>query len=199
MPAPFRVGLTGGLASGKSTVARLLAEAGFPVVDADRVVGELYRPGGAGTRALTTLFGPGLLKADGSVDKAGVAHLIFSDSVARLALEEAIHPLVRARFASVAATATGPVVFEATRLVEAGYAPDFDLVVTVEAPLEVRLERAVARGLPREEALSRLVAQGDGRERRAAADRTIVNDGTPEELRAAVAALVAEIRQRSIG
>jgi len=196
MPSPPRVGLTGGLASGKSTVARLLREAGFEVVDADRVVAELYRPGGAGTRALTTLFGPGLLKTDGSVDKARVAHLIFSDSAARLALEEAIHPLVRAHFARVAATATGPVVFEATRLVEAGYAPDFDLVVTVEAPLELRLERAVARGLPREEALSRLVAQGDGRERRAAADRTIANDGSPEELRAAVAALVTEIRQR---
>ena len=70
--------------------------------------------------------------------------------------------------------------------------------MTVEAPLELRLERAVARGLPREEALRRLAAQGDGRERRAAADRTIANDGTPEELRAAVAALVAEIRQRSI-
>ena len=137
MPSPPRVGLTGGLASGKSTVARLLREAGFEVVDADRVVAELYRPGGAGTRALTTLFGPGLLKTDGSVDKARVAHLIFSDSAARQALEEAIHPLVRAHFARVAATATGPVVFEATRLVEAGYAPDFDLVVTVEAPLEL--------------------------------------------------------------
>lgn len=197
--SPYRVGLTGGLASGKSTVARQLAEAGFEVVDADRVVSELYRPGGAGTRELTRLFGPGLLKADGSVDKAALAHLVFSDSAARLALEEAIHPLVRAHFASVAAAATGPVVLEATRLVEAGYAPDFDLLVTIEAPLELRLERAVARGLPREEALSRLVAQGDGRERRAAADRTIVNNGTPEELRAAVAALVGEIRQRAKG
>lgn len=196
---PYRVGLTGGLASGKSTVARQLAEAGFEVVDADRVVSELYRPEGAGTRELTRLFGPGLLKADGSVDKAALARLVFSDSAARLALEEAVHPLVRAHFASVAAAATGPVVLEATRLVEAGYAPDFDLLVTIEAPLELRLERAVARGLPREEALSRLVAQGDGRERRAAADRTIANNGTPEELRAAVAALVGEIRQRAEG
>lgn len=194
---PYRIGLTGGLASGKSTVAKLLAEAGFVVVDADRLVSQLYRPGGAGAQAVSTLFGRDFLDALGRVDKAKVAHLIFSDDVARTALESAIHPLVRASFAATAAAAGVPVVLEATRLVEAGYAPDYDLIVTVEAPVELRLERAVARGLPRAEALRRLAAQGNGQERRAAADRTLTNDGTLEHLREQVARLVAEIRELS--
>lgn len=192
---PFRVGLTGGLASGKSTVARLLAEAGFTVVDADALVAELYEPGEAGTKTVGDLFGAGYLDQRGGVDKAKLARLVFADPAARARLEAAIHPLVRALFHRLTAVRKEPVVLEATRLVEAGYGPDFDLVVSVEARAERQLERALARGMARQEAVRRLAAQGDGAERRKAAQRVIVNDGSPAELRAAIAALVAEIRE----
>ncbi len=204
---PFRVGLTGGLASGKSTVAKLLADAGFQVVDADEIVAELYAPGQPGARAVAEMFGANYLDKGGAVDKPRLARLAFTDDQARARLEAAIHPLVRAFFSrlgtaaadptDLASARSRPIVLEATRLVEAGYAPDFDLIITVEARPETRLERAIARGLPREEALRRLAAQGDGSERRAAAHRVIENDGTAEELRAQVGALVAEIRGRT--
>lgn len=194
----FRVGLTGGLASGKSTVAELLRDAGFEVVDADRWVAELYAPGEPGARAVAELFGAGFLEGSGAVDKAKVADLVFTDDASRRRLEAVIHPLVRSRFRELAERAVKPVVLEATRLVEAGYAPDFDLIVTVEAPEALRLERAMARGLSRSEALARLEAQGDGKLRRLAAQRTIRNDGNLAVLEDAVSKLVAEIRGREL-
>jgi dephospho-CoA kinase len=190
----YKVGLTGGLASGKSTVARRLAAAGIRVVDADRIVAELYHPGGAGTRAAAELVGAGALQADGSVDKVAVARRVFTDPELLEKLEAAIHPLVRQRFAELARAAAGVVVLEATLLVEAGYAPDFDLVVTVEAPAAVRLERAVTRGLDPDEARARLDAQSDGALRRAAAQVTIVNDGRVEKLHAQTDALIERLR-----
>lgn len=206
MPA-FRIGLTGGLASGKSTVARLFTDAGFQVVDADEIVAALYAPGQPGARAVAERFGANYLGNEGGVDKPRLAGLVFADAAARAKLEAAIHPLVRAFFSRLGSTAADPtdraparsrpIVLEATRLVEAGYAPDFDLIVTVEASPEVRLARAIARGMSEEEALRRLAAQGDGGARRAAAHRVIDNDGTAEELRAQVDALVAEIRGRA--
>lgn len=191
---PLRVGLTGGLASGKSTVARRLREAGYEVVDADQLVAELYAPGAAGARAVGRLFGPRYLQAGGAVDKAAVARLVFDDAEARRQLEEAIHPLVRAEFARRAAGG-GSVVLEATRLVEAGFAPDFDLVVTVEAPEEVRLARASARGLSREEALRRLAAQGDGAARQRTAHWTLRNDGSLAALNAEIERLLEHLRR----
>ncbi|MEO7794911.1 MAG: dephospho-CoA kinase [Thermoanaerobaculia bacterium] len=194
---PFRIGLTGGLASGKSTVARLLAEEGFEVVDADQIVAELYAPGQPGSRAVAAIFGAKYLSKGGGVDKRRLAGLIFENAESRAALEAAIHPLVRAFFSRLASTAEAPIVLEATRLVEAGYSPDFDLIVKVEAAPEVRLERAIARGLSREEALKRLAAQGDGAVRRKAAHKVVVNDGSLEELAMQVDALVKEIRERA--
>ncbi len=202
---PFRVGLTGGLASGKSTVAKLLADAGFQVVDADEIVAELYAPGQPGARAVAEMFGANYLDKGGAVDKPRLARLAFADDQARAKLEAAIHPLVRASFSRLGTAAahptdpaparSRPIVLEATRLVEAGYGPDFDLIVTVEAAPEVRLERAVARGLSRDEAIRRLAAQGDGSARRKAAHKVIDNNGSPEQLRAQVDALIAEIRE----
>ncbi len=194
--AAFRVGLTGGLASGKSLVARHLEAAGYLVIDADRIVAELYAPGAPGSAAVASLFGARLLGTDGGVDKAALASLVFSDSDARQRLEAAIHPLVRSEFARRAQIA-GVAVLEATRLVEAGFAPDFDLVVTVEASPEARLERAVARGLSHEDAARRLVAQGDGEARRRAASWRIDNAGSLDGLRDACDRLVAEIERRS--
>jgi len=192
----LRVGLTGGLASGKSTVARRMAELGCRVVDADRLVAELYAPGGAGAAAVEALFGPDLLDPSGAVDRPRLAERVFSDPEARARLETAIHPLVRRRFEELAAEADEDVVvLEATLLVEAGYGPSFDLVVTVEADPETRVARAVARGLPEPDARARLAAQGDGSRRLAAADRVLPNKGTLDELLARTDELVGDLRK----
>jgi dephospho-CoA kinase len=191
----YKVGLTGGLASGKSTVARWLADAGFLVADADRLVAELYLPGGKGAAALAKLYGPGVLDVTGAVDKLAIAQKIFSDPDARREVEAAIHPLVRERFAELATRTEGVAVYEATLLAESGHARDFDLIVTVEAPEALRLERAIARGLSEEQARARLVAQGDGAARRAAADRVIDNSAGLPELRVQVDALIEDLRR----
>ena len=195
----YRVGLTGGIGSGKSTVARWLAEEGFLVVDADRLVAELYRPGGAGAAAVLALFGPEALLADGSVDHRWVAERVFADRPARAALEQAIHPLVRSAFAERARAAKpGSVaVLEATLLVEAGYRPDFDRVISVEAPAEQQLARAIARGATEADVRARLAAQGSGNVRRAGSDLILHNDGSLENLHAAVRSLAADLRSRA--
>ncbi|MCL4839782.1 MAG: dephospho-CoA kinase [Thermoanaerobaculia bacterium] len=196
--ARLRVGLTGGLASGKSTVARrLAARPGFLVIDADRLVADLYRPGGEGAAAVAALFGPRCLAPDGAVDRGTLAAVVFADEPARRRLEQAIHPLVRERFAALAAAHDGVAVLEATLLVEAGYRELFDLVVTVEAPAEVRLARAVARGLSEADARARLAAQGDGAARRAASDIVLRNDGDLERLEAVADDLGASLRARA--
>jgi len=186
----LRVGLTGGMAGGKSTVARMLAERGATVVDADRLVAALYEPGEPGARAVAALFGDGVLDRRGAVDRARLADLVFTEPEARARIERAIHPLVRERFAALARNAEGIVVLEATLLVEAGYGPSFDLVVSVEADAATRLERAVARGMDEAEARRRLAAQGDGARRRAGADVIVDNDGTLDDLEHAVDDLV---------
>lgn len=193
MTRALRVGLTGGLAGGKSTVAGWLRDAGFTVVDADRLVADLYRPGGQGTALVRQLFGPEAIDAEGGVDRAKVAARVFSDPEARHALEKAVHPLVRERFAEIAQGAQGVVVLEATLLVEAGYGPMFDFIVTVEADAETRLRRAVARGLDEASARARLVAQGDGKERKEAAHRVIDNCGGLPQLRRQVDELIEEL------
>lgn len=192
----LRVGLTGGLASGKSTVSSWLREAGFEVVDADHLVAELHQPGGAGAAAVRDLFGPEMLDEHGGVDHPKVAARVFSDAKARKDLEAAVHPLVRKRFEEIAAARSqGVVVLEATLLVEAGYAPLFDFIITVEAPCELRYERAVARGMDPESTRARLLAQGDGEERREAAHRVIDNSGDEAHLRRQVDELIVELNR----
>jgi dephospho-CoA kinase len=194
----LRVGLTGGLASGKSTVAALLAERGCRVIDADDVVAWLYESGRPGAHAVRRLFGPAVLDTAGTVDRARLAELVFADPGARRRLEAAIHPLVARRFEELAAAAAeAVVVLEATLLVEAGMADGFDLVVSVEAPAATRLARAVARGLPEAAARARLEAQGAGEVRLRRADRVIANDGDRQRLEGQVEDLMAELRQRS--
>ena len=166
------------------------------MVDADRLVAELYRPGGDGALVVADLFGEDFLTAEGGVDHRRLAGAVFADPEARRRLEARIHPLVRQRFARLAAGVDGVAALEATLLVEAGYAPDFDLVVTVEADPEVRLRRAMARGLDQDEARARLAAQGDGSERRADADFEIRNDGDRAELARQVQALLRRIATR---
>lgn len=191
----LRVGLTGGLASGKSTVAGWLREAGFQVVDADKLVAELHQPGGDGAAAVRALFGSEMLNERGGVDHAKVAARVFQDPQARFALESAIHPLVRKKFEELAAKATGVIVLEATLLVEAGYAPGFDLIVTVEASCETRYERALARGMDEASARGRLLAQGDGELRRSAAHRILDNSCDQDHLRRQTDELTEELRR----
>jgi dephospho-CoA kinase len=192
----LRVGLTGGLAAGKSTVATLLAEAGCTVVDADHLVADLYRPGEPGALAVRESFGAGLMTPDGGVDRRALAEKVFSDPAARRLLESTIHPLVRRRFEEIAAAREGIVVLEAALLAEAGWSSEFDLLVTVEAPRELRVRRAVARGMHREEAERRLAAQADDAVRRRQADYVLENDGSLEHLRRQVEELTSELRRR---
>ncbi|MCP4204336.1 MAG: dephospho-CoA kinase [bacterium] len=194
MSAAVTIGLTGGIASGKSTVARWLAEAGFEVVDADEIVADLYRSGEAGAEVVGELFGAETLDENGAVDHARLAARVFSNPELLETLEQRIHPLVRANFAESAGASEVPTVLEATLLVEAGYAPDFDLVVTVEADTERRIRRAVARGLSESDARARLEAQADRAMRERAAHRVVPNDGSLADLRVQVEALIEEIR-----
>jgi dephospho-CoA kinase len=189
------VGLTGGLASGKSTLAGWLAEAGLLVVDADRLVAEFYQPGGPGARVVGDLFGPEMLADDGSVDRPRLARQVFSDGIARTRLERAIHPLVRDHFQRVATEHDGIAVLEATLLIEAGMASDFDLLVTVEAKSETRVERAIRRGLSAEEAEARVAAQGTDLMRRGGADIVIENDGNLEDFRRQAEGLIGHLQE----
>ena len=191
------VGLTGGLASGKSTLSTWLEESGCLVVEADRLVAELYRPGDPGARAVGELFGAEMLADDGSVDQSRLADLVFSDDVARRRLEEAIHPMVGTRFRHIAEQSDGIVVLEASQLFEAGMASDFDLIVTVEADAETRVKRAVRRGLAEKDARARIAAQGSDVISRGRADVVIENHGSLGDLRRQAGELIELLQERA--
>jgi len=197
--ARLAVGLTGGLASGKSTVAARLKAAGITVVDADSVVAELYAPRGEGAALVRELLGADLLNAAGGVDKAKLGARIFADSRLRAALENVVFPLVRERFVEIAARTPDIAVLEATKLVEAGFASDLDLVVTIEAPVEERVSRAVGRGISAAEARARIAAQASEEERRAAADLVIDSSGGLDQLLRRADELADELHRRSAG
>ncbi len=192
----LRVGLTGGIASGKSTVGKIMAEAGCVVTDADRIVAELYEPGEKGTAAVVELFGDEVLDARGAVDREAVAQVVFGDPEARKRLEQAIHPLVGERYRQILEESEGVVVFEATLLAETGGHANYEAVVTVEADDALRLERAVERGLERDAAEARMAAQATSAQRRAVADYVIENEGTLDDLRRATLDVVAALRKR---
>jgi dephospho-CoA kinase len=182
----LRVGLTGGLASGKSTVARLLAERGAAVFDADALVRELYQPGGTAVYAARDLFGDAALDGTGAVDRARVAEIVFHDPAKRLALEARIHPIVREereRHFKQAAWAGAPVaVCEASLLFEAETESEYDRVLLVVAPLEERIGRWVAKGGSEEDGRRRIAAQIPPEEAAKRAHEIVVNNGTTEDL-----------------
>ncbi len=182
----LRVGLTGGIGSGKSTVARLLVGRGAVVVDADLLAREVVAPGTEGLRQVEAEF-PGVV-SDGELDRAALAAVVFADPERRRALEAITHPLIAARTAALAATvpAGGVLIHDVPLLVERGMAPAYDLVVVVEAPLEVRLRRLAGRGLPEEQARERMAHQASDAERRAVADVVLDNGGTLADLSAQV-------------
>lgn len=183
----LRIGLTGGLASGKSTVARMLADRGAAVFDADALVRDLYQPGGAADHAARDLFGAEVLDASGAVDRAKVAEIVFRDPAGRHALEARIHPIVREererRFGQAAWAGARVAVCEASLLFEARTEDEYDRVLLVTAPEEERVRRWAARGGTEEDARRRIAAQMPAEEAARRADDVIVNGGSPEELR----------------
>jgi len=199
--AALQVGLTGGIASGKSTVGAMLAKLGCVVTDADALVADLYGPGERGAAAVADLFGPDMLKPDGSVDKEALGPLVFGDPASRKRLERAIHPLVGQRYLEVleAAGDGAVVVFEVPLLAEGGGRGRYDAVVTVEAPERLRLDRAVERGLDRNQAEARMAAQATSEQRRAAADFVIENTGSLAELRSQVEVVHTALNDRAQG
>lgn len=190
------VGLTGGIGAGKSAVAARLAALGAVIVDADRIAREVVAPGTEGLARVVETFGGGVLTADGTLDRAALARVVFADDAARQRLEEITHPLVRLRTAEIVAAAPpdAVVVNDVPLLVEKGMAGLYELVIIVFASLETRLERlARVRGMTREEALARIAKQATDEQRRAVADIAIDNDGSPEDLDRAVTAAWARI------
>jgi dephospho-CoA kinase len=182
------IGLTGGIGSGKSTVATLLAARGARLVDADRIAREVVGPGTPGLAAVVEAFGDGVLTSEGALDRSALAAVVFADPAARARLDGIVHPLVRARAAEMVAQARpdSVVVQDVPLLVETGQAASFDLVLVVEADSETRVRRLVQRGLTEEDARARIAAQATDEQRRAVADVVLDNTGTIEDLTAQV-------------
>ena len=187
-PGVLRIGLTGGIGSGKSTVSRLLEQRGAVIVDADAIAREVVASGTPGLAAVVEAFGDGVVASDGSLDRPALAAVVFADPEARKRLDAIVHPLVRARATEVAAAAPADavVVNDVPLLVETGPAGSYDLVLVVEADPATRVARLVQRGLTAEDARARMAAQATDEQRRAVADVVLDNSGTLEELEAQV-------------
>ncbi|WP_433872206.1 dephospho-CoA kinase [Saccharopolyspora sp. CA-218241] len=187
----LRVGLSGGIGSGKSTVARRLVERGAVLVDADQLAREVVRPGTDGLAALVERFGAGILDAEGALDRAALAARAFADDGARADLNAITHPRIGALTAQrmAEAPADAIVVHDIPLLVEAGYAANYHLVVIVDAPVPARLRRLADRGVAEQDALARIRAQATDKQRAEAADVLLDNSGPLDELTARVDAL----------
>ena len=186
----MRIGLTGGIGSGKSAVSRLLAERGAVVIDSDVIAREVVEPGTPGLAAVVAEFGADILRADGTLDRERLGGIVFADEGARRRLNAIVHPLVGARSAEIVGSAPphAVLVHDIPLLVENGLAANFTLVLVVETPIDLRIERLTRdRGITEEAARARIAAQATDAERHAVADVVIVNDGTLEELRERVA------------
>jgi dephospho-CoA kinase len=181
----LRVGLTGGIGSGKSTVARTFAARGATVVDADAIAREVVEPGTRALRAIVERFGPGILRSDGSLDRPALGRIVFEDREALRDLEAITHPAIWEVTATRLATArrNGVVVHDMPILVEKRLTADYHLVVVVDTPEEERVRRLVAdRGMSEQDARNRIAAQASDAERYAAADAVLDNTGSLERL-----------------
>ncbi len=188
----LRIGLTGGIGAGKSTVAEVLQGLGAVVVDADALAREVVAPGTPGLAAVAAEFGPHVLTADGALDRPALARLVFGDDTRRRALEAITHPLVAARTAEVVRTASADavVVHDVPLIVEKHMGGLYHLVVVVDAPAEVRVRRLVAsRPMSQDDARARIAAQASTAERRAAADVWVDTDRPREDVAAEVTRL----------
>jgi dephospho-CoA kinase len=185
----LRIGLTGGIGAGKSTVARRLVELGATLVDADQVAREVVEPGSPGLAEVAAAFGDGVLDADGGLDRPRLGSVVFGDPAARQRLNGILHPLIGRRTAELVAAAPPDaiVVQDIPLLVEGSMGAVFPLVIVVHATTEERIRRLVEdRGMTAEDARARIAAQADDAARRAAADVWLDNTGTPDAVRAEV-------------
>ena len=181
----LKVGLTGGIGSGKSSVARLLAEHGAAIIDADSLAREVVAPGTPGLAEIVAAFGEDVLLPDGSLDRPALGRIVFADPEQRRRLEKITHPLIgeetNRRMAAFAGHAV--VVHDVPLLAEGRMEGLYDCVIVVEAPREVRLARLESRGLPRAEAEGRMATQAADEQRRAIATYVLDNSGTLDDLR----------------
>ena len=186
----MRVGLTGGVASGKSTVSAMLTDLGAVVIDADLLAREVVAKGTEGLAQVVEAFGPGVQTAEGELDRPAMGAIVFGDETERRRLEAIIHPRVRARAAEMEAAAPdgAVVVHDIPLLAETGQAAAFDAVVVVDVPTEVQVERMTTlRGMSEADARARIAAQATRGDRLAVATYVIENSGTIEDLRQRVA------------
>jgi len=199
-----RIGLTGGIAAGKSVVAARLAELGAVVIDSDRLARDAVRPGSVGLDEVIDAFGKSVVAPDGSLDRAALGRIVFADPAALSRLNAIVHPIVRRlaaerEAAAGAAEAGAVVVHDIPLLIETGQADTFHMLVVVHTPAETRVRRLVAdRGLTDADARRRIATQADDEVRLALAD--VVLDGTRsvEDLRAQVDELWARILQERV-
>ncbi len=198
----LRVGLTGGIGSGKSEVSRRLAEQGAIVIDADAIAREVVAPGTPGLAEVIAVFGPGVLAADGNLDRPRLGDIVFADSGLLGKLNAIVHPLVGER-ASQLERRAGPgsiVVHDVPLIAENDLAGSYDLVVVVDAPPRVQAERLVrGRGMTRDQARARIAAQASREQRLAIADLVIDNSGSLAELDRQAGELWSQLRRRAAG
>lgn len=193
----MRVGLTGGVASGKSSVSGILRELGAVVIDADQLAREVVAKATPGLEQVVAAFGSDILTENGEMDRAKVGAIVFADEEQRRVLESIVHPLVFERIVALesAAGAADLVVHDIPLLAESGSAHTFDAVIVVDAPAEVQVERMVReRRWTREEAEARIAAQASREDRRQIATYVIDNTGTLDDLRRQVAEVVSQLR-----
>jgi dephospho-CoA kinase len=196
----LKIGLTGGIGSGKSEVARRLAARGAVVIDADRIAREVVEPGTPGLARVVATFGEGVLRPDGSLDREKLGGIVFADPDKLASLNAIVHPLVGERVARAQREADSDaiVVYDVPLLAENKLAPMYDVVIVVDAPDEVRIARlAEHRGMPEQDAKARIAAQASREDRLAVADIVIPNDGPLDELEARVAEVWQELLLRA--
>lgn len=195
------VGLTGGIGSGKTTVAKLLADRGAVVVDADELARQALEPGSRAYQRVLGLFGPEIVGPDGQLDRAAIAAIVFSDEEKRQGLESITHPEVFRLLAEAVEwnrATDNVVVFDAPLIIETGFHEACDVVVVVIAPEEQRIERVMReRGMTAADASVRIAAQTGAAEREAAADVIIENDGDLAALEDRVGELWADLAARA--
>jgi dephospho-CoA kinase len=181
----LRVGLTGGIGAGKSAVSSRLADRGAVVIDSDLLAREVVARGTDGLAEVVAAFGPGVLTAEGDLDRPALGKIVFGDETARRTLEAIIHPRVRARAAEIEdrSPADAIVVHDIPLLVETGQADRFDLVLVVDVPVEVQVDRLTSqRGMADAEAKQRIASQASREDRLAVADEVVDNSGSLTDL-----------------
>lgn len=196
------IGLTGGIGSGKSTVAAMLKEHGFPIVDADRIAREIVEPGQPALQELAAEFGDDILNADGALDRSLLASRAFVDEEATRTLNEITHPRINERTQELldAARENGAeaVIYDMPLLIDKGLHTDMDATIVVHTDEHLRIERLTTkRGLDSDDVRRRIDAQIDDETRNAAADILIDNNGGEDELRPQITAAVEKIHQLS--